>query len=40
MHVVQGLAVLAQECYRNPVPGLDSWAIELWLYEHGYKRDP
>ena len=36
---IEGLTVLAQECYRSG-RALDRWAIELWLYEHGYKRPP
>jgi len=23
-----------------PIAGLDPWAIDLWLYEHGYTRSP
>jgi hypothetical protein len=36
---LRGLIVLAEESYRSGV-GLDPWAIDLWLHEHGYKRSP
>jgi hypothetical protein len=34
---LRGLTVLCRECYRTG-RGVDEWACELWLYEHGYKR--
>ena len=34
---IAGLITLTEESYRSG-RALDPWAIDLWLYEHGYKR--
>lgn len=36
---IAGLIALGEESYRSGVAP-DRWAIDLWLYEHGYKHSP